>query len=81
MMKFIKVVRDNVKLKLVETQFCMGIGIDQITPEYHTVVFTHFVGYVIKMVKPTESASIHNKPVNTDSLYKSNYSKRVNFKK
>jgi hypothetical protein len=80
-MKIINVVRDKVKLKLIETSFCLGVGLDQLTPCYHTVIFTHFVGYVIKDSKPVDSASIHTKPVNTDKLYKSNYGRRVSFKK
>ena len=80
-MKVINVIRDKMKLKLIETKFCLGVGLDQISLEYHTVVFTHFNGYVTNVVKPVDTASIHNKPVNTDRLYKPNYSKRVSFKK
>lgn len=69
------------KLKLIETTFSLGISTDQLTPYEHKVVFTHFVGYVIDNSKPVDKASIHNKPVNNDKLYKHNYSKRVNFKK
>lgn len=80
-MKVINVIRDKMKLKLIETSFCLGIGLDQLTPLYHKVVFTHFHGYVVKQTKPVDTASIHTKPVNTDRLYKPNYSKRVSFKK
>lgn len=80
-MKVINVIRDKMKLKLIETGFCLGVGLDQLTPVDTKVVFTHFVGYVTTKLKPVDTASMHTKPVNTDSKYKPNYSKRVSFKK
>lgn len=81
MRRVIETVRNKMRIKLIETGFCLGIGMDQITPEYHIVVFTHFMGYVSDTIRPVDTVSIHAKSVNTDSKYKPNYGKRVRFKK
>ena len=81
MMRVMNVVKDKIKFKLIETHFCLGIGLDQLTPHYFPVVFKHVVGQVIENTRPVDAASIHNKPINTDKKFKPNYNKRASFKK
>lgn len=70
------IVRKGLKIRLTRTLFCMGIGLDQLTPEYYCLNIEIPMGIVQVNTKPVSNA-IHTKPVNTKSLYKPNYNRRV----
>lgn len=74
----IKTVKDDFKMKITRTAFCVGIGMDQLTPEYYITTFPSIYGKIGAVKAPLDK--IHNRPVVTKSKQTSNYNKRVNRK-
>lgn len=74
----IKTVQNGFKLKITQTAFCLGIGMDQLTPEYFITTFPVWKEKIGVVKAPLDK--IHNRPVVTKSKQTNNYSKRVNRK-
>jgi len=64
------------KIRVYTLSLCMGIGLDQLTPYYHTVGIERILRTTIITQKSTNKSIDYRKP-NTFSLQKSNYGRRV----
>ena len=68
MIKVSHIIRDKWKIKVVQTQFCLGIGLDQFTPDYYEVKFEISKGAVPRVEEPITSKRISKKVNNGKNI-------------
>ena len=66
-MNILEIIERGVKLRLSSISFCIGIGTDQITPEFYVHTNTEVVGYIHSIQKNFERIE-HRGKVNSKSL-------------
>lgn len=78
-MKGLEHLKKNIRSKITTVSFCIGIGTDQLTPEY----FSHSVNEYLGEAIPKQLLVKHEKKqvkTNSISLQKSNYGRRVGLR-
>lgn len=78
MTEIIDTIRNGFRVRIFRCSFMMGIGLDQLTPHVHEIIFSRTMDEVLKS-KSTRVVTRHTDP-QSFSLQKSNYGRRARHK-